>query len=233
MQITLWALAFIFLILYIREKTSRQSFVGVLLKSIVSLLFVISSVWASTQTAQSDTIFAFCIVIGLIFGMLGDIWLSLKYIYPDDTKRYTNAGFAMFAIGHIFYLSGLFHTFSDIERPIYFIIPLLTSIIIGISYCLLDKVFHLNFGRLKKVVMIYGSLLCMRVLISASFAWMTGFNSTKLNLYLAGSILFILSDIILSQSYFGGKKPKAIQHIANYATYYPAQFIFAGMLWFQ
>ena len=58
-----------------------------------------------------------------------------------------------------------------------------------------------------------------------------GWHVTTLNLIFIGSILFALSDLVLSGTYFGGKE-RPVDIILNYLTYYPAQFLIALSLLF-
>ena len=55
---------------------------------------------------------------------------------------------------------------------------------------------------------------------------LNGWKVTTLNLFFIGGILFALSDLVLSGTYFGGKE-RPVDIILNYLTYYPAQFLIA------
>jgi hypothetical protein len=47
-----------------------------------------------------------------------------------------------------------------------------------------------------------------------------------------GSILFAVSDLVLSGTYFGKGKDRPVDIIFNYLTYYPGQFLIAYALSF-
>ena len=68
-------------------------------------------------------------------------------------------------------------------------------------------------------------------MISGSLALYHGWQVTTLNIIFIGSILFALSDLVLSGTYFGGKE-RPVDIILNYLTYYPAQFLIAFSLLF-
>ena len=68
--------ATVLLVLYIREKIASYSVKAVLLKSVVSVLFITVAVlgWYLSTRGILGTF----VIIGLTFGLLGDIWLDLK-----------------------------------------------------------------------------------------------------------------------------------------------------------
>ena len=74
----------VLLFVYIREKIKAYSVKAVILKSIVSVLFVVVGVYGSWLCAAKETASLLCpfVVLGLVFGLLGDIWLDLKYVFP-------------------------------------------------------------------------------------------------------------------------------------------------------
>ena len=53
-----------------------------------------------------------------------------------------------------------------------------------------------------------------------------------LNLFFIGAVLFALSDLVLSGTYFGVGKDRPADLIANYLLYYPAQYLIALSLLF-
>ena len=68
--------ATVLLVLYIREKLVSYSVKAVLLKSVVSVLFITVAVLGWYLSTRG--ILGIFIIIGLTFGLLGDIWLDLK-----------------------------------------------------------------------------------------------------------------------------------------------------------
>ena len=56
---------------------------------------------------------------------------------------------------------------------------------------------------------------------------LSGFKSLTLLLMSIGGCLFATSDLILSGTYFGKGKERAVDIATNVATYYAAQFIIA------
>ena len=59
-----------------------------------------------------------------------------------------------------------------------------------------------------------------------------GFQAAPFNMILAGGVLFAISDLILSGTYFGIGKTRAVDLISNTVTYYAAQYLIAFSLIF-
>jgi uncharacterized membrane protein YhhN len=95
----------------------------------------------------------------------------------------------------------------------------------------MGKIMKLDYGIYRPIVMGYGGILFSMTLLAGSLAWMHDFQFMTLNFMFIGGIFFLISDLVLSQTYFAGNESKGVI-IANYLTYYPAQFIIASSLLF-
>ena len=218
------------LVAYLLEKVKRYSLRGVLIKTVVSSFFLSLAIFCS-YVNDGHAINTF-ITFGLILGLLGDIWLDLKYVYPKDDKPYTYAGFICFGVGHIMFVIGMFLQYARGANFLYILIPILAAIVAGIINLLLEKPMKLKFGDMKWTVFVYSILLFSTPLSALSLAIMTGWTSTTLIMLFVGGILFVLSDLILSGTYFGEGKERPVDIIGNYLTYYGAQFVIAFSLFF-
>ncbi len=241
------------LALFLREKLRGPSLKAALCKSAVSAIFVALAccawfrAWfgASTGGANLPILGAF-VVPGLVFGLMGDIWLDLKYVYPADDGILTYAGFAAFGIGHILYQLGLilqyyvqgvvssgpFIQFLSPDKPGFVLVPMGLALLLSAGNVLMEKPMKLRFGQMRPVVAAYGFLLFFTVLLSGSLALMHGWGETALNMFFAGSVLFAASDLVLSGTYFGEGKDRPVDIVLNYLTYYPAQYLIAFSLAF-
>ena len=216
------------LILYIREKLRAYSVRALVIKSLVSVLFIAVAVcgWYSS----GHGILGVFVIIGLAFGMLGDVWLDLKYVFREQDKPFTYAGFAAFGIGHILYLSGLLQQYSTGIRSVYAVLPFLLGLLLSLGNAVLEKPMRLHYGKMRCIVIAYGFLLFSTVLLSGSLALACGWKTRTLNLFFAGGILFALSDLVLSGTYFGIGKERPVDIISNYILYYSGQFLIAYSL---
>jgi len=149
--------------------------------------------------------YALLIVLGLIFSLLGDIFLMLK---SDKFMQ----GLVSFLIAHIFYIVAFLDS-AKIDLNLYAIIPIA---LIGIGYLavLLPKT-----GNLKIPVLIY-ALILQAMVITADMFYQTALTTSSL-MVLIGAIWFMLSDSILAFARF--VKAFKFAQIAVLSTYYIAQ----------
>ena len=224
----------VLLALYIREKIRAYSVKAVLLKALVSTLFIAVGVYGSFLCAAKGVVTPLCpfVVLGLVCGLLGDIWLDLKYVFPEKDEPFTYAGFGVFGVGHILFIAGMLLSYYPAGRPMVVILPVLLALALSVGNALMEKPMKLRYGKLKGVVIAYGVLLFSMVLIAGSLALAHGRRETPLNLLFIGGVFFALSDLILSGTYFGVGKERPVDLALNYLTYYPAQFLIASALVF-
>jgi len=230
--------------LLVRDK--KSSILAIALKSLTSMFFIITAVFAvDLATPNSMKInSSLLVIVGLVFGLVGDIILDLKIylkgrenLAPEfnkdkDLAMYT--GMVAFGFGHIFYLSSIVMRYSSewLHLVLSLVIGavLMTSMVLG---C--EKFMKMNYGKFRIISIIYGTLL-MGFTVYLIFINIKhpGINSVLL---LLGSIMFLVSDLILSVTYFSNEadykkegimNPESRFMIAtNHATYYVAQFLIA------
>lgn len=147
------------------------------------------------------------ILTGLFFCMLGDGLLHWFII-----------GLSFFLIGHIIYIAGFLRRWNFSKIRLLSIFPLLAfDLIIG------NKLINAlqetgNDGLIIPVVIYIGAISFM-----AWAAFMTG------NLYaIIGSLLFVISDTILSWNMFISDVPYS--HFLIMSTYYAAQYTIASSI---
>lgn len=224
----------VLLFLYIWEKIKAYSVKAVLLKSVVSMLFIMVGVYGTWLSASKGNAVLLCpfVVLGLVCGLLGDIWLDLKYVFPEKDEPFTYAGFCVFGVGHILYIIGMLLTYYPSGKPMTVFVPILLALVLSIGNAVLEKPMKLSYGKFKPVVIAYGVILFAMVLISGNLALYYGWVKTPLNLIFIGGVSFAISDLILSGTYFGTGKERPIDLTLNYITYYTAQFLIASSLVF-
>ena len=222
--------AAVLLVLYIREKLIAYSIKAVLMKSIVSVLFNAAAVLGWYKSSHG--ILGVFVILGLTFGLLGDIWLDFKYVFCIHDVQFTYAGFAAFGIGHILYSTGLVVQYMSGMKLPYLIIPVLLGAVLSLGNAFLEKPMKLNYGKMKGTVIGYGFLLFSTVLLAGSLALANNWQVRTLNYFFAGAVMFALSDLVLSGTYFCVGEERPVDIISNYVLYYSGQYLIACSLLF-
>lgn len=220
----LLALGILFTVLYTREKLHAYTIKAVLLKTTCSMFFM--GIAISSATVNWLGTYDALMIVGLLFGLLGDIWLDLKYVYRDDDAIYTFSGFTVFGIGHIFFISALLMRYADFSKPWYLIIPVIVALIVGFGAVAIAPIMKLDYGKFAGITRAYGALLGGFAALAGSLAIMNGFKIASLDVMFIGAVSFLLSDLVLSGTYFGGKE-RPIDIKLNYIFYYGGQFLIA------
>ena len=220
MSLALIITGMIILVLYVREKIHGCTLKAVFLKTAVAVVFVSVAVTAGSSAAVAPFI-----IMGLLFGLLGDIWLDLKYVFPSQDETFTYAGFLVFGIGHILYITGLLVQYGV---RAYIAASFCFALVAAGLVVILEKPMKLSYGRMRPVVMVYGLLLFSTVAVSG--ALLLDHREPALCCIFIGSVMFAISDLILSGTFFGEGKDRPIDIIGNYIFYYGGQFLIAYSL---
>jgi uncharacterized membrane protein YhhN len=158
--------------------------------------------------------------MGLICGLIGDIILDLKIMYKESASLYQHGGMVAFLVGHLFYLAALIIYFGFNWTP------LLIAVVLAFIIALVSK-FILKFNFAEHTLDTYAYTFFLSYMMTqACYAAIThGFTACTI-LLAAGSILFLLSDLILVMTYYDNKDSKPFI-AANHILYYAAQFTIA------
>jgi alkenylglycerophosphocholine hydrolase len=148
------------------------------------------------------------VVIGLFFCMLGDGFIAVSFV----------AGLGAFLVGHLFYLTGFLKMSRMSKLRLSAIIPIgFYSLIIGSQ--LIASLSEGGNDALVIPVMAYMLVISLMALS----AILTGNKRA-----IAGSILFVISDSILSWNMF--VSDIVYSDVFIMTTYYSAQFLIADSL---
>ena len=90
--------------LFITVEHKEKYVPAVVLKGCASLMFVIIGIIAYRSNPSS---FGKMVLLGLIFGALGDVLLNLRFLSEKYGQKIFLAGIAVFFTGHIMYLISL------------------------------------------------------------------------------------------------------------------------------
>jgi len=217
------------LCVFLRERVKNgPGAKAVILKAQVSVLFIIA--WAILAVSKMSP-YALFIGIGLVFGLLGDIWLDLKFCCRDGEEDiFTTMGFASFAVGHVMFVAAIATGVSSFK--LIAALPALgVAVVAACAVYFGEKLMKLNYGRYKLISTGYGALMFFMAAFALFSAVFAGINENKhLVMLFIGGVFFIASDLILSGTYFGEGKNRPVDVITNHAAYYLAQYIIAATL---
>ena len=199
------------------DRKGRYTLAGVL-KGLASLLFCILG-WVEMQNAHNPE-FASCIEIGLILGMLGDIGMHLRLIFPKSKTITMGIGTAFFLLGHVLYMLALL----PIETGA-LIYALTAGVILcaALAMCIIRKVTVK--GVLKTLGTCYFLIICIMVSVAVTLHIMEPKSTPRL-LFAVGATLFIVSDIIMTLNLFL-PNPKKWYRPVNLFVYYIGQLLIA------
>lgn len=221
------ALGAVFLIAFMVMCNKKRSLLGLYIKNITSVFFILTAVTgAFNNTAYPDVWkYTLPIVVGGIFGLMGDIYLDQKWLYPQHNDQYLNMGFISFGIGHFFYMGAMYvHAKFSIKDMI---VPVIIGIIITAVNLALEKPTKQKYGKFFAIVTVY-CLILGTMLGTAFWAYIKTKQISYL-VYTIGAASFLISDIILSPMYFAIAQDKntPVNFVLNHATYYIGQFMIA------
>lgn len=217
--------------IFIVSKVVNYSPKTIVLKTVASLFFVALGIYCAAVTPGSVP-FKVLLVLGLFFGMLGDLLLGFKYITTKTKNIWILAGMFAFAFGHIFYVIALFVGYYVPGNAWFIALPFLTAVVISSLYMLVSRKVGIAFGKLLPFGLFY--LFCLTSMVSTSLYMnvLQGFALPNLVMFFVGALNFIASDFMLTGAYFKpGKRSKT--YMATYSVfYYVAQFVIAFSLMF-
>ena len=218
------AAGFVLQACFIAVEHQKKYVLADILKGAASLVFVIIGFMGLKKGYDPETNTK--IAIGLLFGMIGDILLNLRFVFAKNGQKIFLAGILAFLIGHILYLIALIPHSTH----------LVTSIIIGavIAAALLAYIFKTMEVKMAfKIFGIFylGAVIIMTV-IAIDGAFFSASSSTSAIIYAIGAVLFTLSDIVLIFNTFSGVTRFSLR-ITNLTLYYIGQILIAISLFFQ
>jgi len=221
------------LILYIAARLKRPSPLAVLYKALASVSFM--AVAGTAVLITADIRYGIPILLGLLFGLIGDILLEVMVVYPADTYPWRMGGMISFFAGHLVYIGVLFFNTPFVENMFWkALVPIAAALGITVVYCITAAKMGLVFGRFKIIAVMYTFLLALFASAAAVIMYFAGTTavpgfSPRWVLLFIGTVLFMLSDVVLGQQYFGAEKNlrSPVLIAVNSTLYYFAQFAIA------
>lgn len=216
-------------IIFLVLRVKKGGIAALYAKAIASCCFIATALAAMNRN-RVFLEFGTLILAGLILGMLGDIWLDLKWIYLQDKDLYLYAGFISFLLGHLCFITAIFR--SAPWNSFSIIMSIVLALVIGLIALLMEKPLKMKYGKFKLIVFLYSCTLALTMTASMMTAYITKFKLTAWIVMSVGALLFLLSDLVLSGMYFGENKNTKGNIILNHTLYYAAQFCMAATILF-
>ena len=91
--------------LFIYFEHKEKYTLAVILKGLASLFFVLFGILCSVQAIDFN--FTKMVKFGLLFGLVADILLNLRFVFKTKGKLVFLVGILIFLLGHIMYLCAL------------------------------------------------------------------------------------------------------------------------------
>ncbi len=220
---------------YLKALWPEKCRKSLILKMICSTMFVSIGV-LSMFIADNFSTYAITMLIGLVFGWIGDYFLHAK-----PSQAYFATGFISFLIGHIFYIAAyvkalprLFPDYKMFNAP---------EIIIGlfvIAVALVNaKIFKVKFSPkvVKYAIAVYFIAITFMFTKASALGYNYWQNGGKYGIVCfivlsLGSMFFVLSDATLGIIIFGGQKKNYPLKIFNIITYFWGQIMLASSILF-
>ncbi len=196
----------------------------VTIKGIASFLFILTGLIAMAENPALPKYMGAFTIAGACLGLIGDIVLDLKFVYPDDGDKYLKIGFLSFLFGHLFYSASLISAYGLNKTNIIFAVGgfLLHLLFVLVS----DKILKIDFGKFKGITAVYIGIVGATLGLSVSISMTEHAVNTRM--FVVAMIAFLVSDFLLSGTYFGLEEKDRKNQVAitlNHSIYYIAQYL--------
>ena len=211
------ALCLLIMSVFIYFEKKEKYTLAVVLKGLASLMFVLLGFWCAKRTGNND--FSKTVKVGLILGLVADILLNLRFVFKEKGKIVFLVGILVFLSGHIVYLCALVPTVNNVVIPTV-IGVILTAITIKWIFTQIEA---------AKAFKIFGIFYIGAIVIMNCFAIANLLNdpsNTRYMIFVAGAILFLISDIVLILNTFGNTSKFSLR-VTNLSLYYVGQLLIA------
>lgn len=214
-------LAFVIMFgMFLTFELRRNYLIALYLKGLTSLTFLMLALSFLFESGSFHQ-FALFILIGLTFGLLGDIYLALRPLRdPNENETIIILGISVFSLGHVSYLIALslLNQFS--------VLSIGFGILMMFGVIILSRYMKFQMGKTRYFNYAYAALIF--TMIGQSIVYVMNGGPVFL---MIGACLFGVSDLILAPIYFKKMDTKWMVAL-NLVTYYVAQIFIASSLYF-
>lgn len=200
-------------------QESKKNYVpAVILKGLASACFVLMGLLLA-----GDARMARLILVGLLLGCIADVLLNLRFVFEKKGQLIFLVGIAVFLSGHILYLIAI------LQGAKHWWIPLIVGAVLTalLMMWIFKRITAKKAFKIFGVVYIGAIMLLNCVAVGNLIAAPSAFTA----LFAAGSLLFLISDIVLILNTFG-KETRQSLRVTNISLYYVGQLLIALSLSF-
>jgi len=154
----------------------------------------------------------------------------------ERQRYFMFCGFTSFMVGHIFFIIGMANAYT-LPRWIW-PIAIAAGIVIAAANLLLEKPLSQDYGSYRNILAGYsfviGAATAIPIAAAIHVAREPGHSWQPL-IFAVGMVLFLISDLVLSQLYFStdpAVRNKPMLYVLNYLCYFSAQYTLALSLYF-
>lgn len=217
----LWIICLALACIFLWLEGNRKHAAAVVLKGSASLCFVILGFLSARLTVNAAL--AHNVISGLCLGLIADVMLNLRFLFPDGGKKIFLLGILVFLAGHVMYIIALI----PVCRPL---VPAIIAAVVLSAALILWIFTKITAAKAFKIFGVFylGTIMLMTCIASAVLITSPSVFS---GMFAAGALFFLGSDIILILNTFGSKQRESLR-IANILLYYTGQLLIASSLQF-
>lgn len=203
---------------FLWQEYKKNYVAAVILKGTASTCFVVLGFLLSNGSQMAKLI-----TVGLLLGCIADVLLNLRYVFEKKGQLIFLVGIAVFLSGHILYLIAI------LQGAKYWWICVIAGAILTtlLMMWIFKKITAKKALKIFGVVYIGAIVLLNCVAIGNLIASPSAFTE----IFAGGSLLFLISDIVLILNTFG-KETKQSLRVTNIGLYYVGQILIALSLMF-
>ena len=203
---------------FLDAERKKKYDTAVILKGAASLCFVVLGFLLAGSSREAGLI-----CVGLVLGCVADVLLNLRYVFPARGQLIFLVGILVFLSGHVLYLIAVMGMAASPWICVAAGVVLTALLMVWIFRQITAKPAFKIFG-----VVYIGAIVLLNVVACSNLVCSP---SAFTAVFFAGSLLFLVSDIVLILNTFG-KETRQSLRVMNIALYYVGQLLIALSLQF-
>ncbi|HHX69073.1 MAG: lysoplasmalogenase family protein [Miniphocaeibacter sp.] len=219
--VSIFGVIYIVVLVSLLWVSKKRKDIYLKVKTLTSSLFVFNCFMSFYFSGRKYTGIFLLLILGLVFCLIGDVFLGLNKNRVLINIRYFKAGVIGFSVAHILFCI-IFYSLIGFFWFDFFLPIILVSIAL-----ICEKRNLVRLKKLRKIVNIYAVIIGLMATKAMEVVLLGNLIKIHGILLIVGTGLFLFSDIVLFFVYFGTKK-KSYLSLVNLFTYYMGCF-FLGL----